>query len=263
MKLITLLTDFGLQDGFVGVMKGIIYGICPDARIVDISHAVPPQDILAGALTLERSIPYFPPGSVHMAVVDPGVGTSRRPMAARIGQQLVVGPDNGLFSLLYAQAERQGQSIENIHLDQPRFWRTQVSNVFHGRDIFAPVAAHLSNGVTLTELGSPLPDPVRLVLPQPQRIRHGWLCQVMAVDYFGSLQLNLTRTDLGEACVTKINVAEEVIEGLCNTFGDRPPGSLIALWDSSDHLSIAVVNGSAAQRLKAGPGVDALVTLDQ
>jgi S-adenosylmethionine hydrolase len=262
MKLITLLTDFGLLDGFVGVMKGIIYSICPDVHIVDITHAVPPQDILAGALVLERSIPYFPPGSVHVAVVDPGVGTERRPMAAQIGSQWVVGPDNGLFSLLYALAERQGQVVRGIYLDQPRFWRSQISNVFHGRDIFAPVAAHLANGVTLAELGSPLADPVRLVVPQPQRIPHGWRCQVVSVDYFGTLQLNLTRSDLQDASIKQVSLAGEVIEGLCTAFGERPPGALMALMDSSDHLSIAVVNGSAAKRLKTGVGAEALVTFN-
>ena len=263
MKLISLLTDFGLQDGFVGVMKGVIYGRCPDVLIVDITHAVPPQDILAGALALERAVPYFPAGSVHVAVVDPGVGTDRRLMAARIGQQLVVGPDNGLFTLLYDLAVQQGQDIQGIHLDQPRFWRSQVSQVFHGRDIFAPVAAHLANGVALEDLGSPLPDLVRLVVPQPARIHHGWRCQVMNVDYFGTLQLNLTRSALGNASVKQVSLEGTEIEGLCQAFGDRPPGSLVALFDSSDHLSIAVVNGNAAQRLLVGPGVEVRVMLDE
>jgi S-adenosylmethionine hydrolase len=261
MKLVTLLTDFGLQDGFVGVMKGIIYTICPEAQIVDITHAVPPQDILAGALVLERSLPYFPSGSVHLAVADPGVGTERRPMAARIGDQFVVGPDNGLFTLLYLQAERLGQPVHAVELDQPRYWLSQVSFVFHGRDIFAPVAAHLASGVDLGDLGSPLADPLRLEMPQPLRLKDGWRCQVMAVDYFGTLQLNLTRSDLGEAQIKQVSLAGEKIDGLCHAFGDRSPGSLMALMDSSDHLSIAVVNGSAAARLKAVPGLEVFVTL--
>jgi S-adenosyl-L-methionine hydrolase (adenosine-forming) len=262
LKLITLTTDFGLQDGFVGVMKGIIYSICPDARLVDITHAVQPQDILAGALVLERSLPYFPSGSVHLAVVDPGVGTDRRPMAAQIGDQYVVGPDNGLFTLFYRRAEDLGLAIRAVVLDQPRFWRDQVSYVFHGRDIFAPVAAHLANGVSLDALGSPLPAPLRLAIPQPQRLKDGWLCQVMAVDYFGTLQLNLTRSDLAETRVKMVEISGEMIEGMCNAFGDRPPGSLMALMDSSDHLSIAVVNGSAAARLKAAPGMQVWVRLE-
>jgi S-adenosyl-L-methionine hydrolase (adenosine-forming) len=261
VKLITLLTDFGLQDGFVGVMKGIIYSICPDARLVDITHAVPPQNILAGALILERSLPYFPPGSVHLAVVDPGVGTDRHPLAAQIGDQLVVGPDNGLFTLVYRWAERLGQPIRVVHLDQPRFWRPQVSHVFHGRDIFAPVAAYLANGVPLEALGSVLSDPFRLIIPQPQRLQEGWSCQVMTVDYFGTLQLNLTHSDLAETQVKEVHIAGKKIEGVCDAFGDRPPGSLIALMDSSDHLSIAVVNGSAAANLGVGPGTEVQVLL--
>ena len=261
MKLITLLTDFGLQDGFVGVMKGVIYGICPEARLVDITHGVPPQDILAGALVLERSLPYFPPGSVHLAVVDPGVGTERRPLAARVGNQLVVGPDNGLFSLVYQRAERLGQPIQAVHLDQPRFWRAEVSHVFHGRDIFAPAAAHLANGTPLEEMGSPLAAPQRLNVPQPHRTKEGWRCQVMAVDTFGTLQLNLTGSDLENGGVKEVRIAGEKIEGLCRTFGERQPGSLMALMDSSDHLSIAVVNGSAAARLNAAPGMEVQVRL--
>ena len=261
LPLITLSTDFGLQDGFVGVMKGIIYSICPEARLVDITHAIPPQDILAEALVLERSLPYFPANSVHLAVVDPGVGTGRRPMAAQMGDQWLVGPDNGLFTLLYLQAERLGQPIRAVHLDQPRFWRAQVSHLFHGRDIFAPVAAHLANGVALAELGSPLPEPIRLELPQPQRVEGGWRCLVMAVDYFGTLQLNLTRADLADAPIKTVEVAGIKIEGLCLAFGDRPPGSLMALMDSSDHLSIAVVNGSAAAHLNVRVGAEVLVSL--
>ena len=262
MKLLTLLTDFGLQDGFVGVMKGIIYGICPEAQIVDITHAVPAQDVLAGALALERSVPYFPAGTIHIAVVDPGVGTLRRAMAARIGEQLVVGPDNGLFTMLYQLAERQGQKVEAVHLNQPRFWRTEISQVFQGRDIFAPAGAHLANGVKLAELGEAIHDPARLSLLQPQRTSNGWRCQVVAVDHFGTLQINLSRMDLQGASVKQIRLGGVVIEGLCSTFGDRPPGTLINLMDSSDHLSIAVVNGNAAEQLKAAPGTELLVELE-
>jgi hypothetical protein len=261
LKLITLLTDFGLQDSFVGVMKGVIYGICPEARIVDITHAIEPQDILAGALALERSVPYFPAGTVHIAVVDPGVGTFRRSLAVRIGEQMLVGPDNGLFTALFFMAERQKWPLEMVSLDHPEYWRSEVSPVFHGRDLFAPVGAHLANGVALTALGSLIHDPVHLNIPQPQRLENGWRCQVMTVDHFGTLQLNLTRRELDTHNLKRVSLAGEVIKGLSRTFGDQPTGSLIALLDSSDHLSIAVVNGSAAQRLQTGPGEEVIVEL--
>jgi S-adenosyl-L-methionine hydrolase (adenosine-forming) len=259
MKLITLLTDFGLSDGFVGVMKGVIYGICPDAAIVDVTHEIPPQDILAGALALERSVPYFPPGTVHLAVVDPGVGTHRFAMAAQIGSQYVVGPDNGLFTVLYQMAERNAGPLKVVHLDQPQYWRAEVSRVFHGRDIFAPVAAHLAQGVPLEQLGHVVSNFIRLDLPQPRRTSNGWICQVVAVDHFGTLQLNLGEVDLKTETVLRVRVAGEIIEGLCQTFGDRPPGELMALMDSSGHLSLAVVNGSAARRLNIDPGTEVWV----
>ncbi len=261
MKLITLLTDFGLQDSFVGIMKGVIYNICPDATLVDLTHEIPPQSVMAGALALERAVPYFPAGTVHVAVVDPGVGTQRPPIAARIGTYQVVGPDNGLFTRLYQQAERSGDLVEVVHLNQPQYWLAEISKVFHGRDIFAPVGAHLANGVPLNMLGTPLDDFVRLDFPEPRREAHAWVCQVMAIDHFGTLQLNLSQSELAQCEVKRVVVAGENIEGLCATFGERPPGELMTLMDSSGHLSIAVVNGNAAKRLNATVGQDVLVEL--
>lgn len=261
MKLITLLTDFGLQDGFVGTMKGVIYGISQDAVIVDISHLIRPQDVLAGALVLERSLPYFPGGTIHIAVVDPGVGTFRRPIAARIGEYFVVGPDNGLFTVVFNLAKENGWPVKIVLLENPQYWLKKVSPVFHGRDIFAPIGAHLANGLPIEALGREVTDPVQLTIPQPQKLQNGWRCQVLSMDHFGTLQLNIKRQDLEGSVVKRVGLAGESIQGICKTFGDQPSGSLIVLFDSSDHLSVAEVNGSAEKRLQTGPGEEVIVEL--
>jgi hypothetical protein len=252
------MTDFGLKDGNVGVMKGVIWGIAPEAQIADISHLISPQNIREAALILSRSAPYFPENSVHVVVVDPGVGTSRRPMAAKIGQQYFVGPDNGLITLLLEQAEKDGSQPRFCHLDQPNYWLPNVSYVFHGRDIFAPVAAHLSIGVPLKDLGSEFDDPVRLFLPQPKPIEHGWRGEIIHIDHFGNAASNLRVEMLGEALkqMQKVNVriAMTDIHGLVNTFGERPAGELVALLGSTGYLIVSVVNGSAAARLGLNVG---------
>jgi hypothetical protein len=148
-------TDFGAGDHEVGVMRGVIYRIAPQAKLADLSHDIPPQDILEGALILSQAASYFPPGTVHLAVIDPGVGTARRPIAGRVGDSFFVGPDNGLFTLRWKLAEEQRKPVEVFHLDNPDYWLPVVSRVFHGRDIFAPVAAHLANGVAWRRLGKP------------------------------------------------------------------------------------------------------------
>jgi S-adenosylmethionine hydrolase len=256
VKLITLLTDFGLQDGYPGIMKGVIWGIAPDAQIADLSHSIPPQDILAGALALGRAAPYFPPGTIHVAVVDPGVGTQRRAMAARIGESYFVGPDNGLCTVLLDQA---AGAVQAVQLDRPRFWLPVVSHSFHGRDIFAPAAAHLANGVALDELGSPLAQGVvRLIIPQPTPLaapgRRGWRGQVIHVDAFGNLATNFTRQHVPEAVVPRVRIAGQEISGLVHTFGEGQPGDLLAMLDSAGQVSVCEVNGSAARRLKAAAG---------
>ena len=159
MSIITLLTDFGNRDGFVGSMKGVIWGLAPQVQIADLTHEIEPQNVREGALILASCVPFFPPGTVHIAVVDPGVGTSRRPLAARLGSQYFVGPDNGLITFWLESAMNSHQKIQLIHLDKPQFWLGEISSTFHGRDIFAPVGAHLANGIAIQSLGSPLDDP--------------------------------------------------------------------------------------------------------
>jgi S-adenosylmethionine hydrolase len=254
MSIITLTTDFGLKDGNVGVMKGVIWGIAPRARVVDISHLIAPQNVSEAALILLRSAPHFPPGTVHLVVVDPGVGTARRPMAAQVGPYYYVGPDNGTLTLLLERAGQIGWPVSCVQLERRQYWRPEISQVFHGRDIFAPVAAHLANGVALAGLGTPFDDPVLLDLPSPQRSAQGWRGEVIHVDHFGNISTNLRVEHLGQPASLRVRLGEVEIEGLVQTFGERPPGSLVALFGSTGNLIVSVVNGNAAERLGVQPG---------
>ena len=263
MPVITLMTDFGIKDGNVGVMKGVIWGICPSAQIADLCHMIQPQNIREAAYIVARSAPYFPQGSIHVVVVDPGVGTKRRPMAGRIGDWYYVGPDNGTITGLLEHADFSGWLVEFVELNRIKFWLHSVSFVFHGRDIFSPVAAHLANGVPLNELGTPFTDPVRLELPKPQQTANGWRGEVIHVDHFGNISSNIRIEHLGDALenmagiVVRLNGVE--INGMVNTFGERPVGEVVALISSTGSLSIAMVNGSAAGRLGAKIGDEIIV----
>ena len=252
------MTDFGIKDGNVGVMKGVIWGITPDAQISDLSHKVQAQNIREAAYILGRSAPYFPQGTIHVVVVDPGVGTARRSMAARIGDGFYVGPDNGTLTVWLERTEAGNWPCEFVQLDQPKFWLPVVSHVFHGRDIFSPVAAHLARGVSLNELGSAFSDPVRLDIPKPVKTADGWRGEVVHIDHFGNLASNIRVEHLGEAfrqkekIILRLNGTE--VRGMVDTFGERPPGELVALLGSTGNLVLSVVNGSAASKLQAEVG---------
>lgn len=254
MPVISLTTDFGLKDGFVGTMKGVIWGIAPEVQIADITHEIPPQDILTGAIALWRAAPFFPAGSVHIAVVDPGVGTARRPMAARLGYQFFVVPDNGLLTPLILDAEAGGLPIEFVHLENPEYWLPAISRTFHGRDIFAPVGAHLFNGVALYNLGTRFSDPVRLQMKLPEPIPGGWRAFINVIDIFGNLSTNLKAAQISGIGDVVIRLHGREIHGLVETYGHRPPGELVALIDSENFLEVALVNGSAARELGAKLG---------
>jgi hypothetical protein len=249
-----LTTDFGLKDGFVGVLKGVIWGICPQAQIADITHSIAPQNVMEGALALWRAAPFFPAGSVHVAVVDPGVGTKRRPIAARLGNQFYVVPDNGLLTPLWQEAEKAGAAVEFVHLDQPQYWLSDVSHTFHGRDIFAPVAAHLANGVPLREVGTVITDPVRLAMLQPEPIPGGWRAHIRIVDVFGNLATDLPAEQVANPGAVTVRVLGREIDGIVPSYGHRQPGELVALVDSENYVEVAIVNGSAAQFLGAKVG---------
>jgi S-adenosyl-L-methionine hydrolase (adenosine-forming) len=287
LPIITLMTDFGIKDGNVGVMKGVILGIAPRTQIVDLSHVIEPQNVREAALILARSAPFFPPGSVHVVVVDPGVGTTRRPLAARLGEQYFVGPDNGIISILLEACEMKGQPVEFVHLDKPQYWLRDVSYVFHGRDIFSPVAAHLSNSKTkkLSLLGTPIQEPVRISIPRPLRGPGSLKGEILHVDHFGNAASNIrvehaleiiqdphgqpsssypAASGIGleegklretiEAVVRagqqfQVGIAGQNIEGVIGTFGEREPGEVVALFGSTGNLIVSVVNGSAARTL--------------
>lgn len=264
MTTISMMTDFGIKDGNVGVMKGVIWGICPEAHIADLSHVVAPQNIPEAALILFRSVPYFPKGTIHLVVVDPGVGTERRPMAAKIGDSFYVGPDNGIITRLLERADRESQPREFVELAEPRYRLPVVSHVFHGRDIFAPAAGHLASGVPLRELGPSFDDPVRIELTKPVRTSSGLRGEVIHIDHFGNVASNIWMEDMQPVLSKKADVRVRLggaeIKGLVDTFGERPVGDLVALFGSTGNLIVSVVNGSAAERLdtKVGDAFEAI-----
>ena len=254
MPILTLTTDFGDKDGFVGTMKGVIWSICPAAQIADISHTVAPQNVLEGAIVLWRAYPFFPAGSVHVAVIDPGVGTSRRPMAAHLGAHYFVGPDNGLFTPMVEDAEKNGWPIEIVHLTNAKYFLAEVSHTFHGRDIFAPVGAALANGVPLAELGPAITDPVRLPMPKPEKTQTGWRAHVTVVDIFGNLTTDLAASELEGQESVLFRLLGRELRGLVDSYGLEQSGALVALVDSENFVEIAAVNGSAAKELGAQTG---------
>ena len=256
---ITFLSDYGLQDDFVGLCHGVIARICPEAKVIDLTHGVARHDVLAGALILEGALPYLPIG-VHLAVVDPDVGASRRAVAMRLADdRMLVGPDNGLLSLGAIQA---GGVVEAVEIAHSRFRLEPVSATFHGRDIFAPVAAHLAAGVALAEVGEPC-DPealVRLRLPQAELVDGVVTAHAVYVDRFGNIGLNIGHEELG-AFGFKLGRPVEIQTPAgefrliyARTFADVPEGELLAYEDAHQRLSIAISHGNAADRLGVATG---------
>ncbi len=250
--IITLLTDFGVQDGYVGSLKGVILGICPEARLIDISHLVPVQNVPAAAYLLAATCRDFPPGTIHLAVVDPGVGTARRALAIRTSRYFFVGPDNGLFSwVLRDETDVQCRSLEN-----PRLWRSPVSTTFHGRDLFAPVAAHLARGTALAELGPPC-SPLTLPWSSARHAADGLHGKIIYIDHFGNAVSNITQQDLATMEVRggqTVQVAGRHRILLVDTYAAVAPGTATALIGSSGHLEIAVNQGSAVELLELRHG---------
>ena len=263
---ITFLSDFGLQDDFVGTCHGVIKRIAPEAEIIDITHGILPQHILQGALVLANTLPYMPHG-VHLAVVDPGVGGIRRALAIRSGgSRTLVGPDNGL---LVPAAEKLG-GIESVHqLTNPEYALDSVSRTFHGRDVFAPAAAYLASGVALTELGPPIdPDALaRIDLPRPEVGENRIRATVLYVDRFGNMQLNLTREHLQQAelvpgMTVEVEIAlERYFAVVARTYADARPGDILIYEDSYRNIALAINGGNAAQMFGAQPGQDVRIHL--
>ena len=251
--IITLLTDFSIRDPYVAVMKGVILGLNPEAVLVDLTHEVPPQDILAGAFLLAEAAPYFPPGTIHLAVVDPGVGTARRALAARAQGQFWVGPDNGLFHLVF----EEGGTLDIVSLENNQYFRETISPSFHGRDILAPVAAHLSRGVPLEAFGPPVTDPVALPWPQPVFSPESVWGKIIYIDRFGNLVSNIRGKDLLAWLGDKtpgVTLGSLTLRGVARTYGDAAPGEFLALVGSHGYLEVAVNLGNAARGLGAGKG---------
>ena len=246
--IITLLTDFGLIDPYAGVMKGVILSIHPQARLVDISHEVPPGDVRRAATLLQETYAFFPPGTIHLVVVDLGVGSARKPIGLKAVGQVFVGPDNGVFSTLL----RDKDQCSIVHLTEERFFLPALSHTFHGRDIFAPVAAHLARGAELMQMGPPLNDPICFDLPAVTSNHRYLRGEVTRVDRFGNLITNIpARTFESWMAGNRVlfTVGRLSLEAVGRTFSDVAKGHAVALVGSSGHLEIAVNQGRAMDRL--------------
>ena len=253
LPVITLLTDFGTADYFVGAVKGAILSVNPLAVIADITHEVPPQDLEAAAFTLLATYRTFPPGAIHVAIVDPGVGSTRRPIIVSAGEHYFVGPDNGIFTYIYDREP----SPQTFHVKAEKYFRQPVSTTFHGRDIFAPVAARLSKGVKPKAFGPAVTDEVRLDIPLMPVVQENGEIEgrIIHVDRFGNCITNITR-DLFKDEHATLLVKEKPIDHFRNFYGEDSgsPNELFAIWGSAGFLEIAVNNGSAALTLGAKRG---------
>ncbi len=261
---ITLLTDFGTSDGYVAAMKGVILALCPPAVIVDVTHEVPAQDVLTGAFVLTTCYRYFPEGTIHVVVVDPGVGSARRAVLVEAAGFRFLAPDNGVLTLALrdsgfatpasgsVQPSALPLEVRGWVLDNRALWRPEVSRTFHGRDIFAPVAAHLALGMPPDRVGPGIDYLLALPLPRPRRSADGRLQgEVLHVDRFGNLITNIREEDLTGDAIT-VEIGERRIDGLSSSYAEG--GDLLAIVGSSGYLEIAMANGSAARTLATGRG---------
>jgi S-adenosylmethionine hydrolase len=258
--IITITTDFSSIDPYVGMMKGVILSINPGARIVDITHGISVGSIREGSTIIKESYRYFPSGTVHVGVIDPGVGGTRRPVAAVANGHFFVGPDNGLFWPIIASQPR----TEVIHLTDKHYWMDTVSSTFHGRDIFAPVAAHLSRGTDLYLLGETMDNPVTLDCPSVIKKRNLLIGEVIRVDHFGNLITNITQEDLAEFRASEgpvVTIGALVLQGIHTTYSEVSEGEALALIGSSDLLEIAVNRESAIAALGDECGVGSKVSV--
>jgi S-adenosylmethionine hydrolase len=258
---ITLTTDYGTSDHLVGVLKGVILRIAPNATIVDINHHVAPFDLLDGALTIAAAYRYFPPRTVHLVVVDPGVGTQRRPILVSADQYYFVAPDNGVLSLVY---ERE-PAVSVRHITAEHHFLSPVSNTFHGRDVFAPVAAWLAKTSQTEAMGDEISDYVRFALPRPKAAGSALKGVVLRVDSFGNLMTNFMAEDLPAATGTdgklSLQVGGKRVEKLVQTFANGAAGEPVAIIGSSGFLEIAVNKGQAARVLGVNRGAEVLLEI--
>ena len=246
--LITLMTDFGTSDHYVGVMKGVVLNINPQIQIVDITHAIPPQDVHGAAFLIDSAYSYFPTGTIHVVVVDPGVGSSRRVIVCQTPTAYFVCPDNGLLTHIL----RNEEPICTVAVENSTYFLPQVSNTFHGRDIFAPVAAHLSRGIPIGKLGSRVEQPVQLPVPKPQVTEKAVIGHVIWIDSFGNLVTNISR-DILESLEQRddvvIRAGSAQIGHLNHSYAESPAGEALAIVGSFNRLEISINQGNAAQIL--------------
>ncbi len=262
--IITLTTDFGLNDHFVGTIKGVILNISPEIEIVDISHSVQAFDVLDGALTIAQSYSYFPSGTVHLVVVDPGVGTARRPILVTSDRHHFVAPDNGVLSMVYAREER----LHIRHVTAEHYSLQPISNTFHARDIFAPVAAWLAKGVDPEKFGDEISDFVRFNPPKPKSVNGNTLRGViLKVDRFGNLVTNITAQDAPmlfgtEPAPFKMVVGKHEITAILPNYSDGSPGEVFGILGSMGYLEISSNRGSAAKIVGSGKGSEVTISLE-
>jgi S-adenosyl-L-methionine hydrolase (adenosine-forming) len=262
-RMITFTTDFGVTEHYVGVMKGVIYNIHPAAQVADITNGVQSFDLLDGALAISQAYSYFPKNTVHVVVVDPGVGGSRRPILATVGDHLFVAPDNGVLSLVYEREER----VSVRHITAEHYFHHPVSNTFHGRDIFAPVAAHLSKGVEVDKFGDEIVDFVRFLTPKPKASGAGsWKAVVLKTDKFGNLMTSITPNDIPELFALptpafKITVGKTEVTQLHSSYVHGAPGEVFAVLGSAGFLEISANRSSAARLAGADKGTEVSVVL--
>jgi S-adenosylmethionine hydrolase len=253
-RVVTFTTDFGLNEPFVGIMHGVVLNTNPEVSVVDISHGVASYDLLDGAWTIAQAYCFFPPRTVHVVVVDPGVGSARRPIVVETSDYIFVAPDNGVLSLVEARESK----FSVRHVTAERYFLQPASQTFHGRDIFAPLAGWLSKGVTPAELGPEISDYVRLTLPEVKRITENRLHgAVLKVDKFGNLITNFSERDVPQMFAPatpqfSLTIAGRTVTGLCRSYAEGEEGELFAIVGSSGFLEVAARQASAAEKLEVG-----------
>lgn len=255
--LITLTSDFGLRDGYVASMKGVLLSLCPEALLVDITHDPPPHEIIPAALILEATAPYFPPETVHLVVVDPGVGSSRRALALSAAGQYFVGPDNGVFTPFLAAGVAAGV----VAIDEERLHVRRLSSTFHGRDLFAPAAAHIARGADYRALGAAVEDAVRFEWPAPRREGDDLVAVVLHIDHFGNCITNLREADLSGFTIAAVRWRDFDFGRLRRHYAEVVPGAPIALINSMGRLEVALAQANAAVSLGINVGDEVRLTL--
>ncbi len=256
-RLITLITDFGDTDHFVGAMKGIIARTAPAARVIDITHQIAAYNVNEAAFVIAETWPCFPKGTIHVVVVDPGVGSTRRPLLVEASGHFFVGPDNGVFSMIYSQTSIDGQTHKVRVLSNPKMMLGTVSRTFHGRDVFAPVAGHLAKGAKPAAFGKRIDDYLRLNLAQPEQLAsHTWRGQILKVDHFGNLITNFQEKTFQQIKTRpfELRTSTQKIHRLALNYAETAPGELFAIIGSSGYLEIAANQASAAEKLGNSAG---------